>query len=74
MKLIKRDQKSNEILNEQKQRLENSFAYTLQNLKNDHEGALKLEQNKMISDANDKLRQKEKELDDLLGKYKKMAE
>ena len=73
MKLIKKDKKNNEMLNEQKQRLESSFAYTLQNLKNDHEGALKLEQNK-IADANDKLRKKEKELDDLLRKYKKMTE
>lgn len=29
MKLIKKDQKTNEMLAEQKQRLESSFAYTL---------------------------------------------
>lgn len=50
MKLIKKDQKTNEMLAEQKQRLESSYAYTLENLRNDHEGALKLEQNK-IADA-----------------------
>ena len=36
MKLIKKDQKTNEMLVEQKQRLESSFTYTLENLKNDH--------------------------------------
>jgi hypothetical protein len=36
VKLVKKDQKSNEMLQEQKQRLESSFAYTLENLKNDH--------------------------------------
>ena len=51
VKLIKKDQKSNEMLAEQKQRLESSFNYTLENLKSDHEGAMKLEQNK-INDAN----------------------
>ena len=45
------------MLQEQKQRLENSFNYTLENLKADYEGAMKLEQNK-ISDLNDKLKKK----------------
>ena len=43
----------------------------MENMKSDHEGALKLEQNK-IADANEKLKKKEKELDDLLRAYKKM--
>ena len=73
MKLIKKDQKNNEMLAEQKNRLESSFQYTLENLKSDHEGAIKLEQNK-IADAHEKLKKKEKELDDLLRAYKKMRE
>lgn len=73
VKLVKKDQKSNEMLQEQKQRLEASFAYTLENLKHDHEAALKLEQSK-LADANDKLRKKEKELEDLLRAYKKMRD
>lgn len=47
------------MLNEQKQRLESSFNYTFENMKTDHEGALKLEQSK-IADANDKFKKKEK--------------
>lgn len=73
VKLVKKDQKSNEMLQEQKQRLEGSFAYTLENLKHDHEAALKLEQSKLL-DANDKLKKKEKELEDLLRAYKKMRD
>lgn len=42
MKLIKKDQKTNEMLAEQKKRLEESFSYTLDNLKHDNEGAIKL--------------------------------
>ena len=37
---MKKDQKTNEILSEQKQRLENSFNYTIENLKADHESSL----------------------------------
>ena len=70
---MKKDQKSNEMLQEQKQRLESSFAYTLENLKNDHEAALKLEQAK-LADGNEKLKKKEKELEELLRAYKKMRE
>ena len=73
VKLVKKDQKSNEMLQEQKQRLEASFAYTLENLKHDHEAALKLEQSK-LADANDKLRKKEKVLEDLLRAYKKLRD
>ena len=73
VKLVKKDQKSNEMLQEQKQRLEGSFAYTLENLKHDHESAIKLEQSK-LSDANEKLKKKEKELEDLLRAYKKMRD
>jgi hypothetical protein len=40
--MIKKDQKSNEAIFEQKVRMENSFAFTLDNLKNDHEAALRL--------------------------------
>lgn len=47
LKLIKKDQKSNEMLAEQKQRLESTFNYTLENLRADHESSLKLEKNKI---------------------------
>ena len=40
--MIKKDQKSNELLAEQKKRLESSFSYTIENLKTDHESALQL--------------------------------
>lgn len=53
--------------------MDNSFNYTLDNLKADHEASLKLEQSKLI-DAGEKLRKKEKELEDLLRAYKKMRE
>lgn len=50
-----------------------TFAFTIDNLKIDHESALKLEANKQI-DLNEKLRRKESELDDLLRAYKKMRD
>jgi len=39
-----------------------TFAFTIDNLKIDHESALKLEANKQV-DLNEKLRRKETELD-----------
>lgn len=45
----------------------------MDNLKIDHESAMKLEANRQ-SDLNEKLRRKEKELDDLLRQYKKMRD
>jgi hypothetical protein len=44
--MIKREQKGNDTLNEQKGRLEASFAFVIENLKSDHETALKLEGNR----------------------------
>ena len=73
IKLIKKDQRSNELLADQKKRLESSFSYTLENLKTDHEAALKLERNK-LSDAQEKINKKDKEIEELLKDYKKMRE
>lgn len=42
-------------------------------MRSDHDAALKLEQAK-LADAADKLKRKEKEIDDLLKAYKKMKE
>ena len=53
--------------------MENSFSYTVDNLKADHESALQLERNK-LTDANEKINKKEKEIEDLLKAYKKMRE
>ena len=50
-----------------------TFAFTIDNLKIDHESALKLEANKQ-TDLNEKLRRKEGELDELLKSYKKMRD
>lgn len=50
-----------------------TFAFTLDNLKIDHESALKLEANKQ-TDLNEKLRRKDDELTELLKSYKKMRE
>lgn len=61
------------MLDEQKKRLEATFAFTIDNLKIDHESALKLEANKQ-TDLNEKLKRKESELDELLKAYKKMRD
>ena len=65
------------MLDEQKKRLEVLiallFAFTIDNLKIDHESALKLEVNKQ-TDLNEKLNRKECELDELLKAYKKMRD
>lgn len=72
-KMIKKDKQTNELLSEQKKRLEGSFSYTLENLKADHEAALKLERNK-LTDAHGRIGQKDREIDELLKQYKKMRE
>lgn len=59
--MIKKDQKSNEAINEQKIRMENSFSFTLENLKNDNEAALRMEANKYRS-LQETLKKKEAEL------------
>lgn len=72
-KMVKKDQKNNETVLDQKNRMETSFAYALENIKSDHEASLRLEANR-YRDLQEKLRKKEAELEQLLKLYKKMTE
>lgn len=50
-----------------------SFAFTLENLKTDHEGAMKMEAAR-YADMKEKLRRREIETEDLMKTYKKMRD
>jgi hypothetical protein len=71
--MVKKDQKNNETVMDQKNRMETSFSYALENIKSDHEASLRLEANR-YRDLQEKLRKKEAELEQLLKLYKKMTE
>lgn len=44
--MVKREQRANDSIGEQKNRLEASFNYAIENLKADHETALRIEANR----------------------------